>query len=303
MSTVKISKIKLPKQETATGQNIPWRGDVHSNSESLYLPDPSEKKTLIINTEDDKITGVLEDTGSNSIASVCQDRGLLFLTGSSDGEARVYKIGTGKPHMPLKFDFPPHNISLDSDRDILLVSNGKYLFFRYPERKDMNFPRISGDVIHTKFDDLEDSFIILFQNPSHLVMIKSGEELSLTRDISFGDEIVNSAVVYSVEKKIVAGTESGKIIVSDLDGKSFTDAATFKEPVKKILFNPLVNHLYVIFKNSRQLAVVDLQNNRVREMEKCSSEISDIVFDDLHNKIYALLPSIPALEAYLDMGR
>ena len=70
-----------------------------------------------------------------------------------------------------------------------------------------------------------------------------------------------------------------------------------------MIFNSIVNHLYVIFKDSRYLAVIDLQNKKVREVEKCSSEISDIVFDGLHNKIYALLPSIPALEAYLDMGR
>lgn len=303
MSTVRISKIKLPKQDPSTGKDNPWRGDVHSSNETLYMPDPAEGKILIINTEEDRITGAVEGTGSNSIASVCQDRGLLFLTGSGDGEARVYKIGTGKPHLPLKFDFVPHNISLDSDRDILLVSNREYRFFRYPERRDMDFPMIAGNVIYTKFDDLEDSFIILFQNPSRLMMIKSGEELKVTRDIEFGDEIVNSAVVCSVDQRVVAGTESGKILVSGLNGGSFTVAISFKEPVRKILFNPLVNHLYVIFRDSRQLAVVDLQNSKVREIEKCSSEISDIIFDELHNKIYALLPSIPALEAYLDMGR
>lgn len=276
---------------------------MHSSSESLFIPSPSEGRTIVINTENDRITGTVEGTGRNSIASVCQDRDLLFLTGSPDGGVLVHKIGTGRTVIPMNFDFSPDRISLDSDRDILLVSNKKYSFVRYPEKNAIEFPLIDGVVRHTSFDSLEDSFIILFQDPSRLVMIRSGGTLAVTHDIIFGAEVVNSAVVCSVERKIIAGTESGKILVSNLDSGSFTVAAAFKEPIRKMVFNPLVNHLYVIFSESRHLAIFDLQTKKVREVEKCSSDIADIMFDDLHNKIYALIPSIPAIEAYLDMGR
>ncbi len=303
MSTVRICRIKLPKQDPATGKSVPWKGAVHSSSEALYIPDPAEGKTMIINTETDKITGSVEGTGRNAIASICQDRDLLFLTGSPDGEALVYKIGAGKTPMPLKFGFTPERISLDSDRDILLVSNERYSFCRYPDGKAIDFPAIQGEVRHTSFDSLEDSFIILLRNPSRLVIIRSGESLSLSQDISFGDETVNSAIVCSVEKLVVAGTESGKILVSGLVEANFSVVTAFREPIRKMVYNSLVNHLYVIFRESRNLAIVDLQNKKVREVEKCSSEIYDIIFDELHNKVYALLPSVPALEAYLDMSR
>lgn len=303
MSTVRICRIKLPKQDPTTGKSVPWKGAVHSSSESLYIPDPAEGKTLIINTENEKITGSVEGTGRNSVATVCQERDLLFLTGSPDGEALVYKIGTGKTPMPIRFGFTPERISLDSDRDILLVSNEKYSFYRYPEGKAIEYPAIQGEVRHSSFDSLEDSFIILLGNPARLAIIRSGESLSLSHDISFGDETVNSAIVCSVEKLVVAGTESGKILVSDLNNVQFTVVAAFREPIRKMIYNPLVNHLYVIFRESRNLAIVDLHNRKVREVEKCSSEIYDIIFDELHNKVYALLPSVPALEAYLDMGR
>lgn len=303
MSTVKICRIKLPKQEPGTGGAFPWLGAVHSGSESLYIPDPSGGDTLIINTENDRITGRVDNTGKNSIASVCAERDLLFLTGPSSKEALVFKIGNRMSHPPMRFHFPPGKISLDGDRDLILVSRKEYSFWSYPDVKAIDFPRSPGEAVETSFDDLEDSFLILLQNPSHLLVIKSGRILSLSRDVGFGKETVNSAVLCSVERKIVAGTESGKILLAELDTQALTTVAEFREPVKKVIFNPLVNHLYIIFKQSRNLAVFDLENKKVREVEKCGSEISDIMFDDLHNKIYALLPSFPALEAYLDMGR
>lgn len=303
MSTVKICRIKLPKQDASTGTSSPWRGAVHSSTDSLYLPDPAEGKVLLIDTENEKIKGEVEGTGSNSVAQVCNDRGLLFLTGPYGNEALAHKIGAGKNLLPLKFDFLPESLSLDSDRDILLASGNSFLFYRYPELKKLDFPAQKGQVRQAKFDSLEDSFVILLQNPSHLLIVESGENLSITHDIDFGTEIVNSVVVCSVDKKVVLGTESGKILVTDFSGQPQKVVATFREPVTKMLFNSYVNHLYVIFRNSRHLAVLDLENNKVREVEKCGADISDIMFDDLHSKIYTLLPSIPALEVYFDMGR
>lgn len=278
-------------------------GSVHSSSNALYLPDPSEGKTLILNTETDRITGSIDGTGNNTIASICQDRNLVFLSGSQGNEAMVHRIGNCKNLMTMKFGFPPGRISMDSDRDVLLVSGDGYAFYTYPDAKKVDFPEIRGKAIDTRFDSLADSFTVLMKDPSRLVIINSGERLSISREIGFGEEAVTSAVLCTVEKKVVAGTEEGKILVSSMEKEVFTMAADFREPVKKMIFNPLVNHLYVIFRESRDLGIVDLQNDKVREVVKCSSEIGDIMFDDLHNKIYALLPTVPALEAYLDMGR
>lgn len=303
MSTVKICRIKLPRQSTSAGIKFPWRGAAHSPSESLYLPDPENGKTLIINTENEKVTGAVEGTGKNSTATVCVDRGLLFLAGSGEKRGLIHKIGNGKNLVPLDFEFPPERISLDSDRNIMLVSGERYYFCRYPDGKNIEFSHIPGKPIDTYFDDLEDAFVLLLGDPSRLLMILPGETLTISHDISFGDETVSAAVICSVEKKILAGTESGKILTSDLDGGNRSVVAVFREPVSKIIFNGLMNHLYVMFRNSRNLAVVDMQNGKVREVEKCSAEISDIMFDELHNKIYALLPSVSALEVYLDMGR
>ncbi len=304
MSTLKICRIKLPKQDSPIGMSLPWRGAVHSSSNSLYLPDPAEGKVLLIDTEKDRIKDEVEGTGSNSMAQICRDRDLVFLTGSALNEALVYKIGAIRNLLTLKFNFPPTGLSLDSDRDVLLASGAEeFAFYRYPELKGLDFQRPAGKVRQAYFDTLEDAFVILLQDPHRLMVIKSGESLSVMHDVGFGSETINAVVICSVDRKVVLGTEGGKILVTGFDSQPQKLAASFKEPVAKLVYNSYVNHLYVMFRGSRHLAVVDMETDKVREVERCGSEISDIMFDELHNKIYALLPSIPALEVYLDMGR
>ncbi len=303
MSTLKICRIKLPKQNFTSEVPPLWRGAVHSSSNSLYMPDPSEGKVLIIDTDNDKIKGEVEGTGDCSIAQICRDRDIVFLTGSSLGEALTYRIGGQSSLLALKFDFPPTGLSLDSDRDVLLASGNGFAFYRYPELKELDFQRPEGKVRQAYFDSLEDAFVILLRDPSRLLVIKSGETLSIMNELDFGSETINAAVICSVGKKLVVGTESGKILVTGFDMQPQRVVAAFREPVAKLLYNSYVNHLYVMFRNSRQLAILDMETHKVREVEKCGSDIGDIMFDDLHNKIYALLPSIPALEVYLDTGR
>ena len=178
---------------------------MHSSSNSLYIPDPSEGKVLIIDTDNDKIKGEVGGTGDCCVAQICRDRDIVFLTGSSLGEALTYRIGGQSNLLALKFDFPPTGLSLDSDRDVLLASGNGFAFYRYPELKELDFQRPEGKVRQAHFDSLEDAFVILFREPSRLLKIKflqlriSVKGKSIARSKEIDEKIVSTNAVEGME--------------------------------------------------------------------------------------------------------
>ena len=230
----------------------------------------------------------------------------------AEKEIRALRTSGEGSVFSLKFDFYPSRAAFDGDRDLLLVIgtdeletdiNTRIAFFSFPDCRMIQAVSVKGNAESVRYDELEDSFRILQNNPGQVLTLSPSLGLDKFHSFSLGDEKGVTFEVCPTEKKIVVGTLNGKILSLDSEEKGFKVLASFKEPVSKIMYNPLVNHLYVAFKESRNLAVIDMEIARIREVVRCSSEVSELAFDEKHNKIYALLAGISSIEIYLDQGR
>lgn len=312
MSTVKLSRIRISDGSDKVRHSTFGEPAVHIDSGILYIPDPDNDRVLRIETENDKMLEPIPGIGKVSRVTICQDRDLAFAVIKAEKEIRALRTSGEGSVFSLKFDFYPSRAAFDGDRDLLLVIgtdeletdiNTRIAFFSFPDCRMIQAVSVKGNAESVRYDELEDSFRILQNNPGQVLTLSPSLGLDKFHSFSLGDEKGVTFEVCPTEKKIVVGTLNGKILSLDSEEKGFKVLASFKEPVSKIMYNPLVNHLYVAFKESRNLAVIDMEIARIREVVRCSSEVSELAFDEKHNKIYALLAGISSIEIYLDQGR
>lgn len=309
MSTVKLCKIKLSHVTGADRAIAFGHPAMHIRSGIILLPEHSSESILRIDTETDRLLEPVEDYGRVSLIAICQERDLAFAAMGGKKEVRAFRITDEKNYLSMKFDFEPESITFDGDRDLLLVSGHRedstpaVEFYQFPDGRMLREMKAEGEPLSVTYDDLDDLFMVLYGHPSSLVTLDPKKGLDYFYSRTLGGEEGLTFELCPSGKKVVVGTVSGKIVSIKAEDTGTSVVASFREQVSRVIFNPLVGHLYVSFSGSRHLAVIDMETDKVREVIKCSSEISDMVFDELHNKIYVLLPEASAIEVYLDQGR
>lgn len=312
MSTVKLSKIKIPGATGEKGFSRFGEPAIHLRTGMLYLPDNETGKIVLIDTENDRVVSNIENAGHVSQVHICQDRELVFTVHREKKEIRVFRVDANENVVTFSTEFYPEIIAFDSDRDTLLVLGSKsnpdgkidiVAFYQYPDFRMIDTLNFKGLPVSAKYHEIEDTFLILYREPGNIVTIDPRKGLSYFYAQSLGGEEPNSFEVCLAERELVAGTDSGKVLTVKYRDTGISVVSSFKDPVTGTVFNPLISHLYVYFGNSRNLAIIDMETLKTREILKCSSNVSHLLFDETHNKIYAALPDSSAVEVYLDQGR
>lgn len=312
MSTVKLCKIRIPAGTGERGFSRFGEPAIHLRTGVIYLPDAESGRILRIETEKDRLLSDIENMEGVSQVHICQERELVFTVHSDLKQIRVFKTDSYQNFSTFNTDFYPENIAFDSDRDTLLVLGSRVnpggdidevSFFQYPDFRKIESFSYKGTPVSAKYHELEDTFLILYRKPGNIVIIDPRKGLNFFYAQSLGGEEGNAFDVCLAEREIVAGTDSGKVLSLKYRDTGISIASSFREPVAGTVFNPLISHLYVYFKDSRKLAVIDMVALKTREILKCSSNVSRMLFDEIHNKIYAVLPELSAVEVYLDQGR
>lgn len=310
MSTVKIARIRLPGKPDNPGMDSLGKPAMDTHNGIIYLPDRSNGTIMRIDTEDDRVLPSIDGVGDISAITICQERELAFLVRAGERVVQTYKSGLEESFYSLEFSFQPRSIAFDGDRDLLLVLGqpsetgaAELSFHQFPDCRELAKLSTPGNAISAIYDDLEDAFRILENDPGVVVTVNPKDGLGVKHVHPVDNEEATSFDVCPTEKRIVVGTRSGKIFYLDTEKETSTVLASFREPVSSIIYNPLVGHLYVTFAGSRNFAVFDMETHRLRELLKCGSEVSRMVFDELHNKIYLFTPENWSAEVYLDQGR
>ncbi len=312
MSAVRLCKIKLRDSWNASGSAIFGKASIYFRSGIIYLPLPREEKVLRIDTESDKLLEPVVKTGWVSSVMVCQDRDLIFTLSSDEKEVKTFKATGEDVRFSLDIGLYPEEAAFDSDRDMLVIRGTKEPppnpekvidLYRFPECKHLGSIPVEGEPVSVKYDELEDKFILLSRRPSELIILDPSQEMGREFSGPIQDSEPVCMEICPSKKRIAIGTSSGKIILFQGESPIASEITAFREPVYLLVYNPLLDHLYVAFENSRNLTVLDMETMKVRENIRCSSEVSDIVFDQMHNKFYVLMEKTQSIEVYLDQGR
>ena len=310
MSTVKLGKIKLP----GDGGSFDSFGisDLHQNSGTIYLANRDLSRIDILDSENDRYLASLDGMDNVSQIVICQDRDMAFSAITGKKEIGVFKPGSEEHFLSIGIDIHPENMAFDWDRDLMMVigkddlhDQGRPVIsvFQYPGLSKSAVPGLDGVPVFTRYDDLSDLFCVLTRNPCNLYFLSPKDGFRIVEEIHINDENVSSLELCPASNRIIAGTHDGKVISifrNDLPSEVFWK---FREGVSRIRYNSLMNHLYVSFHNSKSLAIIDMETKKTRETIKAGSEIGEILFDPVHNKLYAVLPKISSVEVYLDQGR
>lgn len=313
MSAVRISRIKLQDIGGET-QFILGKPSIHSRSNTIYLPVPIEGKLVKINTDDDKVVGSMERTGWVTEISVCEDRGMVFEITGDRKQVTAFKAGEENSGFSMDINVFPRESAFHNDRDLLLVLGSvnpppdpdrTLDLYRFPEGNHLGTLEIQGSPVSLKYDDLEDLFMVLTKNPNSLVSLRpeGRGKLSVVKTLNLPPDEPLVFETCPSDKRIVVGTSTGKLLSLSADSTEPKVIASFREQISGLIFNPLLDHLYITFKNSRYLSILDLESRKVRETIKCSAEISSAVFDGMHNKFYVFMENNRTVEVYLEQGR
>lgn len=311
MSTVKLGRIKLGSDRRGGEARTYGRADICSQTGTIFLPDPPSSSIIRIDTEKDRVLEPLLNSGEISSLFYCQERGLIFTIHAGEREVRAFRASDPGDRYSAKLDFAPSGISFDGDRDILSIigtgepgSGGAHArFYRFPEFRELQSEPVPGIPLSTLYDDISDMFYILADSPSAIYRFvpKNGLRTASRSEIPEGSG--TSMQICPSDGRILVGTSTGKLLSANTEDMKLEVAASFREPVAEISFNHLVNHLYVAFRDSRDLAVIDLDTMKTREIIRCGAPVSQVLFDEMHNKIYILLQDADMIEVYLDQGR
>ncbi len=312
MSAVRLCKIKLQNSGVSPGDMIFGKPSIHFSTGVIFLPLPKIENIARIDTENDRLLEPLVNTGWISRVNVCQDRDLIFTLSGDVKQIKTFKAAGEEVKFSLDISSYPEDIAFDSDRDLLFVlgtrdpppSYDKTIdLYRFPESKHLGGVSTNGRPVSVIYDELEDRLLVLSLQPAEISIFKPSEELSLESVNPLPDPNPVTFGICPSRRKMVIGTSSGKIIISSAGESPAAIVASFREPVSMMAYNPLLDHLYVAFTRSRNLAVLDLESMKVRENIRCSSEVSDILFDQMHNKFYVFMEASQSIEVYLDQGR
>lgn len=310
MSAVRLSKIKLPVLGTENGTALLGKPAIHFRTGMIYLPVPRESKIFRIETENDRLVDPIHDAGWVFSLMANQERDIVFALSGDSKEVRTFKAGVESTRFSMMLEIYPEDAAFDSDRDLLMVLGTgnpppdpeKTLdLYRFPECRHLGTVKVKGTPVALKYDDLEDEFSILSKEPPELNVMRPAAKLSLDKPLTVPE---NDPVAFEMcpsSKHVVVGTSSGKIIL--MEGGRSRMVAKFREPISELVFNPLLNHLYVTFERSRYMSILDMETMKERETVKCPSEISNIIFDQTHNKFYVFMEKKATIEVYMDQGR
>ncbi len=314
MSAVRIAKIKLQNELAGTGPALLGKPDLHLRKNTLYLPAPGSGKILRIDTENDRLIESITDPNWVSSVIVSQDRDFIFAISVDRRTITTFKAGIADGLFSLNTDIYPEDVAFDSDRDLLLVrgtvdpppSHDRALdMYRFPESKHIGRVELRGNPVSAQYDGLEDEFVILGNNPSELNILKNTgrEKLTALETVPLPNSEPTCLALCPSSRKIAVGTSDGRIMLVSRGKGSSSIIAGFRDPISKLVYNPLLEHLYVTFQGSRNLSILDMESGKIRESVKCSSDVSSLVFDEMHNKFYVFTVKNTAVEVYLEQGR
>lgn len=309
MTTVRISRIKLPQVSGTTASfGMPA---LHRRTGIIYIPDTESGSILRVESENEKLLEPLQTDFGIVQIHICQERDIAFMVDSRNRKIVAFRIDNFESRVTFETPYTPYEVAFDGERDILMILGGEkgsegpdsVFFYRYPDFNKLSRLDVQGTPVRAGYDEIEDTFMILCRNPGSIVYIDPSRGLDKPVSQSLGDEDGTAFDVCLPNRILVAGTASGEILSLNYKDTGIKAVTKFKEPVSAVLFNSVMNHLYVSFSGSRNLAVIDLETMKTREVFRCSSVVSNLIFDELHNKIYAVLPETSTLEIYLDQGR
>lgn len=314
MSAVRIGKIKLQKELAGPGPAMLGKPAVHFRKNIIYLPAPRSGKILRIDTENDRLLDSLPDSYWVSSLSVSQDRDFVFALSMDRKYINTFRAGSTGASFSLNTEIYPEDAAFDSDRDLLLVHGtvnpppfpAKVLdIYRFPESNHIGRIELEGNPVSIEYDEFEDCFVALTSNPSGIsILDPAGREMpAVGKTIPIPNSDPQCFDMCPSSRKIVAGTSDGRVILVSRGSGGNRPLANFREPISSLVYNPLLEHLYVTFRESRNISIIDMESGKIRESAKCSSDVSSLVFDEMHNKFYVFMEKNRAVEVYLEQGR
>lgn len=314
MSAVRLSKIRLQEFLEKGTVGEPGRPSIHPHSDTLFLPIPEEGRIIKINTEEGRPAGSVSNTGKVTAVDICEERDLVFSFTEDEKTVKTFRVGEEEARFTMNVELFPKKSAFHSDRDLLLIMGTKDSpteqenaidLYRFPECRHLDPIRLDGNPVSLKYDDLEDQFIVLTAEPGGITILKpTGRgNLSHLKNISLGDFHPVDLTVCPSGSKMVVGTSEGKVLMVSGNNPKARVIASFRVPISQLIFNPLVEHLYITFRNSRYLAIMDMETLKIRENIRCSAEITNMVFDVKHNKFFVFMDGNRTIEVYLEQGR
>lgn len=314
MSAVRIGKIKLQNELIKPGTAILGNPAIHFRKNTIYLPAPRSGKLLRIDTENDRLLEPIEDSEWVSSLFVSQDRDFVFALSTDHKSIKTFRVGSADSTYSLETEVYPENAAFDSERDLLLVMGtespppgpSKLIdIYRFPESNHLGRVELPGNPVSLAYDDLEDEFVVLADNPSaiHILKPEGRGKIAVKETLDLPNSKPTCFEMCPSSRRIVVGTSVGRIISVSLDSGEKSEIASFRDEISGLVFNPLLDHLYVSFRESRFISILDMETSKIRETVKCASDISSIVFDEMHNKFYTFLEKNCTVEVYLEQGR